>query len=133
MNSNPVTNTPKDKARVGNRKNAVAEPLKEKVQHPGAAMMNSNPVTNTPKDKARVGNRKNAVAEPLKEKAQVLVPNQCIACYTCGGGFNQKVASLITGNWLEYGSECGGDQSISASDYPDICCLVSSEGLAVHV
>merc|ERR1712039_101400 len=116
---------------------SVEKAAQKKTEHLDKKLMKASaPVAKVPKE-ALVGSDTGSVAQVPKEKPQELqvgVPQECVACRTCDGGpYSQKVATLITGNWLEYGDSCSGEEVHSASDYPYICCFPSSESLAVHV
>jgi len=65
--------------------------------------------------------------------ANVSVPAECVVCYTCGGGFTERKATLISQQWLEFGSSCAGDAPSQTSDNAYVCCLPSSQDHLVHV
>merc|ERR1719362_8005 len=90
---------------------------------------------------ARVNNTKVAKVAAAKRlgtakvHAKVSVPEECVVCNTCGGGFDFHKATLISQAWSEYASLCSGDsKTTTSSDNAYVCCLnASSQVHLVHV
>merc|ERR1711998_77183 len=49
----------------------------------------------------------------------------CVLCSTCGGNFRTLVAEVVTGEYLEFGSDCDGSLTYASSDNAYVCCDVT--------